>query len=198
MNKLSNSDRESLVRFASTLPKGDPNRRAILAGLKKDSAPGNEIFRDMNRRLGDVEDWASGQARKLEEAGDAKGLEALSSIDAYAVAMAGRVKREVDPALRRVTQSSGEEEVAVLRALQKWYRENDVTGRLEDVDFHATQRRGGGHGGVTTIDAKDAMGRYYSVVGGRAFDMAAIESLLEKRKLIGGLQHGTWRFRIGK
>lgn len=38
MKFLTASDRESLIRLASSLPKGDKQRRAILAGLKKVSA----------------------------------------------------------------------------------------------------------------------------------------------------------------
>jgi len=37
MNKISKQDRIALIRLASSLPKGDENRRAILAGLKKAS-----------------------------------------------------------------------------------------------------------------------------------------------------------------
>lgn len=36
--KLTASDRKSLIRLASSLPKGSPKRRAILAGLQKTSA----------------------------------------------------------------------------------------------------------------------------------------------------------------
>lgn len=35
MNKLSSTDRSALIRFASSLPKGDETRRAVLAGLAK-------------------------------------------------------------------------------------------------------------------------------------------------------------------
>jgi hypothetical protein len=39
MNKISAQDRSNLIRLASSLPVGDENRRAILAGLVKLSAP---------------------------------------------------------------------------------------------------------------------------------------------------------------
>ena len=35
MNKISSADRSALIRLASSLPAGDPNRKVILAGLKK-------------------------------------------------------------------------------------------------------------------------------------------------------------------
>ncbi len=35
MNKLSSQDRASLIKLASSLPTGSPERKAILAGLKK-------------------------------------------------------------------------------------------------------------------------------------------------------------------
>ena len=38
MNKLSSSDRSSLIRLASSLPAGDQTRKAILAGLQKTSS----------------------------------------------------------------------------------------------------------------------------------------------------------------
>lgn len=37
MNKISSKDRSALIRLASSLPAGDPSRKAILAGLKKAS-----------------------------------------------------------------------------------------------------------------------------------------------------------------
>ena len=39
MKTLTASDRKSLIRLASSLPKGSPERRAILAGLKKAASP---------------------------------------------------------------------------------------------------------------------------------------------------------------
>ena len=39
MNKISAQDRSNLIRLASSLPVGDENRRAILAGLVKLAAP---------------------------------------------------------------------------------------------------------------------------------------------------------------
>ena len=36
--KLTSSDRKSLIRLASEMPKGSPERKAILAGLKKSAA----------------------------------------------------------------------------------------------------------------------------------------------------------------
>ena len=38
MNKLSSQDRSALIRLASSLPAGNPNRKAILAGLKTASS----------------------------------------------------------------------------------------------------------------------------------------------------------------
>jgi len=38
MKKISSEDRKSLIRLASSLPQGSPERKAILAGLKKTSA----------------------------------------------------------------------------------------------------------------------------------------------------------------
>lgn len=37
MNKLSSQDRAALIRLASSLPAGDPNRKVILAGLSHGS-----------------------------------------------------------------------------------------------------------------------------------------------------------------
>ena len=34
MTKISSSDRSALIRLASSLPAGNPTRKAILAGLK--------------------------------------------------------------------------------------------------------------------------------------------------------------------
>jgi hypothetical protein len=39
MNKISKADRAALIKLASSLPKGDESRRAILAGLKNAAGP---------------------------------------------------------------------------------------------------------------------------------------------------------------
>lgn len=43
MRNLAASDRSALIRLASSLPKGDENRRAILAGLNKVSSDLYEV-----------------------------------------------------------------------------------------------------------------------------------------------------------
>ena len=53
MHKLTTTDRKSLIRLASELPKGSDERRAILAGLK--SATGNKIASAYMLFLKDVE-----------------------------------------------------------------------------------------------------------------------------------------------
>jgi len=37
--KITASDRKNLIRLASEMPKGSPERKAILAGLKKEASP---------------------------------------------------------------------------------------------------------------------------------------------------------------
>lgn len=56
MNKLSSEDRSALLLLASTMPKGDEGRRAILSGLKKSAAgeyatkrQADQFFQKMSR-----------------------------------------------------------------------------------------------------------------------------------------------------
>ena len=51
---LTASDRKSLIRLASTLPKGSPERKAILAGLSKSANPkvvANDVFKALQKSL---------------------------------------------------------------------------------------------------------------------------------------------------
>lgn len=61
MNKLSASDRQALLKLASSLPKGDATRRAVLAGLKK------------FRKGAEKTKWKPGTEKALEELLDDKG-----------------------------------------------------------------------------------------------------------------------------
>jgi hypothetical protein len=70
------SDRKNLIRLASTMPKGSPERRAILAGLKKTkkaglSLDGPQALRDLLRRFFDMSagspsDVPSSEKRKIQ------------------------------------------------------------------------------------------------------------------------------------
>lgn len=48
MKKLTASDRKSLIRLASSLPKGSPERKAILAGLSKSAGKAGDF------KVGDI------------------------------------------------------------------------------------------------------------------------------------------------
>ncbi len=56
--KMKASDRKSMIRLASTLPKGSPERRAILAGLSKSAYGGRgPVWTDaLERRWNDLHD----------------------------------------------------------------------------------------------------------------------------------------------
>jgi hypothetical protein len=74
MKKLSSEDRATLIRLASSLPKGSPEKKAILAGLSKTATPSwrerpateDEFVLRLRKSLeqfakssrGDIEDWA--------------------------------------------------------------------------------------------------------------------------------------------
>jgi len=67
MNKLSSSDRSALIRLASSLPVGDKNRKAILAGLQKveaaqDTGPHKKLKYTLTCEHEEgVDDWAKNQ-----------------------------------------------------------------------------------------------------------------------------------------
>jgi hypothetical protein len=58
MKKLSSEDRATLIRLASSLPKGSPEKKAILAGLAKTKTAGGglRIPRDLEQALGHHKD----------------------------------------------------------------------------------------------------------------------------------------------
>lgn len=47
LQKLTASDRRSLIKLASSLPKGSGERQAILAGLKKSAANPRQLLSDV-------------------------------------------------------------------------------------------------------------------------------------------------------
>ena len=46
MQKLSSQDRSVLIRFASSLPSGSPEKKAILAGLQSSKVAGVDVLPD--------------------------------------------------------------------------------------------------------------------------------------------------------
>ena len=67
MNKISSQDRSALIRLASSLPAGNPTRKAILAGLRsipfeKEAAGDPGLRRALAARKADGRMW-EGQAR---------------------------------------------------------------------------------------------------------------------------------------
>lgn len=57
MDKISSKDRSNLIRLASSLPAGDPNRKAILSSLTKKKASQNKLIYSGKPHLFTRNDW---------------------------------------------------------------------------------------------------------------------------------------------
>jgi hypothetical protein len=80
MRKLTASDRETLIKLASNLPKGDENRKAILVGLKTANAE-YDAAQDAWVHISDAEEEHLEKALvQLNKLKDKKYAQALKSI----------------------------------------------------------------------------------------------------------------------
>lgn len=109
MKTLTSSDRESLVRLASGLPKGDETRKAILAGLSHSKQSSRPISPDYRISI---------QAMKLLEEAEDQIIEASdlihkiseTSLRSLIVQRLNKVRHELDVA-RRDLESFSEAEL---------------------------------------------------------------------------------------
>lgn len=184
MKYLENPDRSALLRKASQLDKGSEERRAILADLRK----GEKTWDAMLGKFGEVRSWARDEIKRLEAEGDVAGLEVLATIEELAQIIAEQVRHDVEPVLRRAKQQVGDEERRILDGIKAWAK--SVPTELKGTIFNASNSRRG----VTTIDAQNYKGTYFSNILKGAVDTAAIANLIADGRLQGSEQRGTFRF----
>lgn len=99
MNKLSSDDRSSLLRLASSLPKGDGARRAILAGLKKaaEGQPDPKKKYDLYVAYGQNEDEILKKGLKPSEA-----AKAMKTVDSVIMAAEGLNEHDHEAKLKKL------------------------------------------------------------------------------------------------
>jgi len=181
MKSLTAADRKSLVRLASSLPKGDKSRRAILAGLSKVAAK-KVVLEGLDPRthkeildaVGEVKQVLKGSSRfrayieireeasptrytekEQEEYGQPAGFGLIGSILPL---LSGSARKEVEEALK----SQG---VAVVRT--------------KDALYEAQEGYEDG-GGWRWEDTTATWGDLWRLVKGKAVDAVAVSKLISK------------------